>query len=176
MIAGLALWCCATAASNLPLRQFDRLRRPGWTGQLVPNWRFFAPSPIGHDFEVVCRTRAADAVDTCWQVVLTPAARRGLDAVWMPVRRRDKALMDLATELLRTTRAAGTASEGRAHAVLAGAAAAAAARGARAGGDTVEVQFAVLQHDGYGSGPRRLCHLSAFHPVVDGSVATDAVQ
>lgn len=174
VVGGLALWFFATAASNLPLREFDRLRRPDRTGQLIPNWRFFAPSPVGHDFEVVYRTRAAGSVGTCWRVALAPTPRRGLDAVWMPVRRRDKALMDLATELLRTARAAGASSEGRAHAVLAAAATTAAAREGCASGDPVEVQFAVLRHEGYGRGPRRLCHLSAFHPVPGAATAADA--
>jgi hypothetical protein len=100
--AGLGAWFLATAASQHPHRVFDRVRDYDPTGLLVPNWRFFAPEPAQHDFHLLYRVLSTDGEQSPWREALQIAARRWLHAVWYPDRRRDKAMFDVCTELLRS--------------------------------------------------------------------------
>jgi hypothetical protein len=98
--AGLAGWFVATAASQHPLRQFDRLRTYDPLGLLLPNWRFFAPEPAQHDIRLLHRVLAADGATSPWEETYSITGRRPLQMVWFPQRRRDKALFDAVSHLL----------------------------------------------------------------------------
>lgn len=95
--AGLLL---ATALSQHPNRSFDRLRRFDRLGLVIPNWRFFAPTPATEDFHVLHRTLEAHEVETPWETTLEIAPRRPSQLVWFPTRRREKAIFDITTEIL----------------------------------------------------------------------------
>jgi hypothetical protein len=101
--AGLGAWFVATAASQHPHRAFDRFRDYDPTGLFVPNWRFFAPEPAQHDFHVLHRVLTAEGEQTPWSesTHITPRAWR--HALWFPDRRRDKAMFDVANELITLT-------------------------------------------------------------------------
>ena len=98
--ATFAGWLVVTVASNHPLPQFDRIRSYDPTGMLIPNWRFFAPEPARHDFQVLHRVLTADGQQTQWRLTSRIAPRSWRHVVWFPDRRRDKALFDIFLELL----------------------------------------------------------------------------
>lgn len=96
---GLAAWFVATVAGQHPQRAFDRVRGRDKLGVLIPDWRFFAPEPGQHDLTMMHRVRGADGVNTQWLETKPIVARRWSHAVWMPGRRHDKAMFDVANEL-----------------------------------------------------------------------------
>ncbi|OZM71979.1 hypothetical protein CFN78_17745 [Amycolatopsis antarctica] len=100
VLAGLAGWFGATAASQHPQRIFDRMREFDPTGLIVANWRFFAPEPARHDFHLLHRVQSADGFQGPWEETTTIAPRAAVQTVWFPGRRREKALFDLCNELL----------------------------------------------------------------------------
>lgn len=95
-------WLAATALSQHPNRQFDRLRKYDRSGVALPNWRFFAPEPCTHDFRVLHRTLAKDGTQSHWQETYTVAPRRMSHMFWFPERRRDKGMNDICNELVRS--------------------------------------------------------------------------
>jgi hypothetical protein len=97
---GLAAWFALTAASQHPNRTFDRFRRYDRSGLLIPNWRFFAPEPARHDFQVLHRVLPAEGEETPWQESRDVAPRSWAQAVWFPTHRRDKSIFDTCHELL----------------------------------------------------------------------------
>ncbi|MGY5123171.1 hypothetical protein [Streptomyces nigrescens] len=67
---------------------------------LIPNWRFFAPEPGVHDYAFIYRTTDTDGSRSRWQGVDLITGRKMQQLVWFPARRPEKAVFDLATELL----------------------------------------------------------------------------
>lgn len=99
IVAGVAVtlfW--GTVAGSHANPAFDRVRRLDRTGILLPNWRFFAPSPAQHDFHVLFRT-SVRGLPTPWEEVQPITRRHWLHAVWFPGRRREKGIFDLFAQL-----------------------------------------------------------------------------
>jgi len=86
------------------LQQMDRTeltKRVDPTSLLVPNWRFFAPLPARHDYNVLFRGRDASGVIEEWQEESFSVPRSIEHLLWHPVRRTEKAIFDVASELFR---------------------------------------------------------------------------
>jgi hypothetical protein len=98
--ATFAAWLVVTVSNHHPLSQFDRLRPYDRTGLLIPNWRFFAPEPAQHDFQILHRVLSADGEQSPWRQTRRFASRAWAHMIWFPDRRHDKALFDICNELL----------------------------------------------------------------------------
>ena len=85
------------AAQILPRNSKIRQSRIGW---LVPEWRFFAPTPAVEDRVVVYRSKLGDDDPGPLQEVELPESPP-LRFIWNPGCRRHKALFDLADGTLR---------------------------------------------------------------------------
>lgn len=147
-----ASWLIATALSQHPLRPFDRVRNVDRTGTIIPNWRFFAPSPAIHDNRLAHRILWEDGEVSDWIETHKIVDRRVRDMIWYPERRRDKAVTDLCGSMIgalqqrRTGGVEGTPAYQTAREVVRGQIKAEAARCRR----TVEgFQFVVCRDPGY---------------------------
>ncbi|MCU7820142.1 DUF5819 family protein [Kitasatospora sp. DSM 101779] len=100
VLGGLAAWFGATFVSQHPQMAFDRVRAYDKIGLLVPNWRFFAPEPARHDYHVLHRVLTADGEETPWTQTTQITPRTWTHTVWFPSRRREKAVFDLAFDLI----------------------------------------------------------------------------
>jgi hypothetical protein len=146
--AGLVL---ATAYASHPHQSFNRVRKTDRTEVLLPNWSFFAPHPSLHDHHVVVRTSREGEAPTPWDEVQPIPPRRWVHAVWFPDRRRDKALFDLVTQLLRLAQGLETRVLPRTvpYRVLCGLAAHRVLAAGRPGdGPPDHLQFAVVRYSG----------------------------
>jgi hypothetical protein len=74
------------------------------TSMAIPNWRFFAPTPARHDYNVLYRERLTDGTVTSWREQEIALARNLRQIMWHPNRRLEKALFDVASELFRLSR------------------------------------------------------------------------
>ncbi|OZM72632.1 hypothetical protein CFN78_13420 [Amycolatopsis antarctica] len=70
------------------------------TSMAIPNWRFFAPTPARHDFNVLYRDKLPNGELTPWREKQINKDRTMLQMIWHPHRRMEKALFDVASELL----------------------------------------------------------------------------
>lgn len=95
----LAGWFVATVLCQHPRREAERLRSLLPAG-LIPDWRLFAPDPVRHDLVLVHRTVSATGVESPWRVTTPIGDRAWRHLVWFPRRRMEKALHDVAAELL----------------------------------------------------------------------------
>lgn len=88
------------------LQQMDRTtwpRRVDPTSMMIPNWRFFAPVPARHDYNVLYRSRSAlDKVGEWHEESFTVPRALG-QVFWHPARRREKAIFDVASELFQVS-------------------------------------------------------------------------
>lgn len=100
VLGGLAVWFGATAASQHPVRSFDRVRDRDKVGLLLPNWRFFAPEPAQHDYHILHRVLTADGGQTGWEETTRITPRAWNQMVWFPDRRREKGLFDVCSQLV----------------------------------------------------------------------------
>jgi hypothetical protein len=99
--AGFAGLLCASVASNLPTRQFDRLRRHRVPFRLwMPGWRLFAPDPDGCDYSLLFRTRSYGGEVSAWDGIRKPAERSWQHMVVSPGRREAKSLSVVIQNLL----------------------------------------------------------------------------
>ncbi|WP_158692713.1 hypothetical protein [Streptomyces roseochromogenus] len=96
----LAGWLVATFLSQHPNRVFDRLRSLGFIGSLIPNWRFFAPTPARHDFHILYRTLTTSGEQSEWKQASSITPRSWSHAIWFPNRRAEKAVFDICHNLL----------------------------------------------------------------------------
>lgn len=96
----LAVTLVATFLSQHPNRIFDRLRHMKFTGSLIPNWRFFAPTPARHDFHILYRTLTTSDKQSEWKQASFITPRSWSHAVWFPNRRAEKATFDVCQNLL----------------------------------------------------------------------------
>jgi hypothetical protein len=97
--SAFAGWVVISAGSQHAQRSFDRLRRLDPLGIFIPNWRFFAPEPAQHDFHVLYRVLTEDG-GSAWEDPFPIAPRKLRHVVWFPGRRREKALVDVVTQLM----------------------------------------------------------------------------
>lgn len=102
LYATLASWYAFSLCQQAD-RPHPIARRIDPTAMAIPNWRFFAPTPARHDFNVLHREKLADGSLTPWHEQEISADRTLLQMIWHPGRRMEKALFDVATELLKAT-------------------------------------------------------------------------
>jgi hypothetical protein len=105
---GLGSWFAASVVANVaPRDSWIRRTRVSW---LFPEWRFFAPNPATHDYEVFCRFRTKDAGPTAPVVIRFPS--RGVkNAVLNPHSRARKATRDAIEDVLQCARAIDVPNE-----------------------------------------------------------------
>jgi hypothetical protein len=95
------VWGAATIAN-----QFHRWC-PGWLRALdifglIPIWTFFAPNPGMTDYYLLYRDRLPDGSLDNWRKADLKASENGLRlALWNPTKRKQKALTDLVSVLIR---------------------------------------------------------------------------
>lgn len=92
-------WYWLTVAGQHTDSDLNRFRRLDRTGMLLPNWRFFAPSPGVTDTHLLHRVRLPDGSQTPWEPTLQITRRTWLHAMWFPGRRREKSVFDIAIHL-----------------------------------------------------------------------------
>lgn len=92
------------------LTVFQQADRPHWlqekvdpTAMGIPNWRFFAPTPGRHDFNLLYRNKLADGSLGGWREHSVGVPRRLVQMVWHPGRRLEKAQFDAITQLFQLT-------------------------------------------------------------------------
>lgn len=88
------------------LQQMERTtlaRKVDPTSMAIPNWRFFAPVPARHDFNVLHRDRLPDGTVTSWREEELAVPRATTQILWHPRRRVEKALFDVASELFQVS-------------------------------------------------------------------------
>lgn len=89
----------ATLTVQHPNTNFDRTSRRDKFA-VLPNWRFFAPTPAMHDFHFLYRTLREDGRTSSWKGVDVIEGRKLHQIVWFPTRRPEKAVYDICSELL----------------------------------------------------------------------------
>ncbi|WP_151770070.1 hypothetical protein [Streptomyces abyssomicinicus] len=99
LLAGLVL--LGTVCSQHPSPAFSRVLRLDVLNVVFPNWRFFAPNPAQHDLQFYCRTLDEAGRTSEWFPVEVIQGRTPRQILWFPERRAEKAVFDLATEVLR---------------------------------------------------------------------------
>ncbi|CAL9423574.1 hypothetical protein SUDANB171_01900 [Streptomyces sp. enrichment culture] len=102
----LAGWLAVTVLSQHPQRSFDALRRYDKVGA-IPNWRFFAPFPIQHDYVLLYRVAGDDGRVTPWRRAMERQKRSWSSVVWSPGRRGEKSVLAVCAELVTDLLAGG---------------------------------------------------------------------
>lgn len=100
LVAGLLLgaWFAASVAANVtPRRGPIRRARLAW---LLPEWRFFAPTPAGHDYVIFMRWRRRDGAPSRTRTLCWPERSRFLYPVANPYSRIRKVVRDSVDALL----------------------------------------------------------------------------
>jgi hypothetical protein len=87
------------------LAQFDAFKWARWLQErdyfaLIPDWSFFAPDPVGGDFQILYRDKLFDGQFTPWKEVALRNASL-MRAIWNPEKRRRKAMINAGTSLLQ---------------------------------------------------------------------------
>src|SRR6266545_2614497 len=62
---------------------------------LLPQYHFFCPTPVRHDYHLLVRTLDAQGATSGWREVIGPVPRRWWNVAWNPDRRAYKSLCDL---------------------------------------------------------------------------------
>ncbi|AQU65091.1 hypothetical protein ACFTTN_26770 [Streptomyces niveus] len=99
-IAGATLLVTTLAAQH-PHPAFE-LAREKDVFSLVPNWKFFAPNPATHDFHYLYRTLDEDRQTSAWVELDLITNRKMIQAFWFSSRRREKAVFDICTAILKS--------------------------------------------------------------------------
>lgn len=97
-IAGTVM-LAATIAGQHPSRIFNRMQLKD-TMSVLPNWRFFAPTPAMHDFHLLYRTLSPEGESSRWKSVEVITGRKMSQILWFPTRRPEKALFDVCSDVL----------------------------------------------------------------------------
>ncbi|MFF8842427.1 hypothetical protein ACF08N_06785 [Streptomyces sp. NPDC015127] len=97
-LAGAAM-LVGTLAAQHPNPMFNRLQLKD-TFSVLPNWRFFAPTPAMHDYHFLYRTLDADGTTSPWRGVDVIEGRKPWQIAWFPTRRPEKAVFDICSEIL----------------------------------------------------------------------------
>jgi hypothetical protein len=89
-----------------------QFRRVGWMGgwvnwvksrdvlAMIPSWTFFAPNPGTRDHELLYRDRLVDGRYSAWKEIERPVGSLAR-AFWNPAKRRQKAVVDMCSILMR---------------------------------------------------------------------------
>jgi hypothetical protein len=95
------VWCAATIANQFDSRCPDWLKAVDVFG-LIPVWTFFAPNPGMTDYYLLYRDRLPDGSFDNWRrVELRPWENTFQLALWNPTKRKQKALSDIVSALIR---------------------------------------------------------------------------
>ncbi len=97
-IAGTVM-LAATIAGQHPSKIFNRLQLKD-TMSVLPNWRFFAPTPAMHDYHLLYRTLSQEGETSRWKSVEVITGRKLTQIFWFPTRRPEKALFDVCSDIL----------------------------------------------------------------------------
>lgn len=89
-----------TVASQHPNPAFDRVKNKDAFSAVFPNWRFFAPNPAQHDYHLMYRTLSDTGETSRWRVIEVITGRRLRQIAWYPERRPEKAIFDIAGDLV----------------------------------------------------------------------------
>jgi hypothetical protein len=92
----LSVWLCLSVLVQLSAAwpRLGRLWRWDALG-LLPQYHFFAPSPVRHDYHLLVRTYDQAGIAGAWFEAMGPPPRRPWNIVWNPDRRAYKSLCDL---------------------------------------------------------------------------------
>lgn len=85
----------------------NSLKHALWRGDvlgLIPEWRFFAPNPPQHNYELLVRYQWRHGDWSAWQEVNFWRSRSSLNFVWNPWRRQRKAMADIVNLLILTSK------------------------------------------------------------------------
>jgi hypothetical protein len=99
-IAGAVMLAC-TVATQHHNPAFNRRQRKD-TLSLLPNWRFFAPTPATHDHHLLYRTLDQNGGTTAWRDIDVIAGRKLSQVFWFATRRQEKAVFDVCSEIIRS--------------------------------------------------------------------------
>jgi hypothetical protein len=89
-------WLLLTVLANTGL--LNRISRYDYLG-VIPNWKFFAPTPAVDDYLLFVRYQLDDRSYSNWLEISPKCARTFWHIVWNPEKRTTKALFDIITEL-----------------------------------------------------------------------------
>lgn len=92
-------WLIASIANQLPGDLCRWLKRRDVIAA-IPAWTFFAPNPGRSDYFLLYRDRSPDGHLGPWRVVAMEGKDGLLSALWNPLKRKNKALTDMVSELL----------------------------------------------------------------------------
>ena len=97
LVGILGVWLLLSVLVYVPalqpgIRRWDLLA-------LVPEWRFFAPTPAQHDYYLLYRDQLEDGSLTDWTEVRAATPRCSWNLVWNTSKRGNKALFDAIKEL-----------------------------------------------------------------------------
>ncbi|ARF74359.1 hypothetical protein B7C62_20565 [Kitasatospora albolonga] len=95
-----AAFVVGTIAAQHPNPVFNRLQAKD-TFSVLPNWRFFAPSPAMHDYHFLYRTLDEENATSPWRTLDVIAGRKMSQIFWFPDRRPEKAVFDVCGEVLQ---------------------------------------------------------------------------
>ncbi|MEU3554365.1 hypothetical protein [Streptomyces fragilis] len=98
--AGAALLVTTLAAQH-PHTAFEIAREKD-VFSLVPNWKFFAPNPATHDYHYLYRTLDEDRRTSPWIELDLIKNRKMSQAFWFSSRRREKAVFDICSAILKS--------------------------------------------------------------------------
>jgi hypothetical protein len=93
-----ACWFGITVRFHFPLSGNYRLRLKDPLG-IVPDCRFFCPTPIKSNYYVLYRDLLKDGNFTAWKELNLLPRRRVLDCFWNPGRKLRKSFLDVTVEL-----------------------------------------------------------------------------
>lgn len=152
--AGFAAWLVLSAASQHPDRNFDRMRLVDPTRTLIPDWRFFAPTPAQHDVHILYRVMLPGGETSPWATSLELASRSWTDFAWLPDRRRDKGMFDLCVNMgLMIQRGSAHLTESAPYLLLRNFVAKTVSRHYAGQPRPIGFQFAMVRHSGYDKEP-----------------------
>ncbi|MFJ3794053.1 hypothetical protein [Kitasatospora sp. NPDC090091] len=98
LYAGLCGWGALTVLRQMGLGR-GVLVRLGWAGRVVPNYRFFGPTPSMHDLHVLVRDGLEGERVGRWRELDVGRERSAVHVLWAPHRRVEKGLLDAAREM-----------------------------------------------------------------------------
>ena len=94
-------WVASTLVAQISPPTYARIAKVDPFGSMIPNWRFFAPNPAKHDYRVAYRCLYHDGTEGTWDDSEDCEPRKWTHGFWFPDRRRNKAISDTSSNLLR---------------------------------------------------------------------------
>ncbi len=91
-------WLVLTVIFHFPLTGNYKLRLKDPFG-IIPDWRFFCPTPIKNNYHILCREFLSNGESVAWREIQIIPPRRLLDALWNPGRKTRKSFLDITIEL-----------------------------------------------------------------------------